>query len=96
MVALYAVAVVAGAVGVCAWVVTAVLSERPGSHVIQPDTRFGVGGRMVVAAVLGFGLGGMSAAYGGWHAALAFGAAVAGAALMAVSTRLLGVGGDGA
>lgn len=92
MVALYAVAVIVGALGLTGWVVAGVLAERPGSSVAQPEARFGLRGRSLVVAVLGFGLGGMSASYAGWPELGALGAALAGAGLLVVSGRYLGVG----
>jgi hypothetical protein len=95
MVALYATAVILGALGLSIWVVLGVVAEREGAQVVAPERRFGLRGRSVLVAVLGFGLGGMSASYAGWPTAVAFAAAVSGAGLLVASGRHLGVGGDG-
>lgn len=58
MVALYAVATVAGLVSLTGWILAASFESS-----FDPETRFGVGGRRFVAGVTGFGLGGMAAAY---------------------------------
>ncbi len=92
MVAVYAVSVIVGALSLAAWVVVGIVAERPGSVARDPESRFGERGRSIVVAVLGFGLGGMSASYAGWPGGLAFAGALAGAAFLVVSGRLLGVG----
>lgn len=58
---------------------------------LDPERRFGERGRDVVAATLGFGLGGMSASFAGWSTGLAALGAVAGGALAVVAGRYLGV-----
>ncbi len=94
MVALYAIAVLLGALGLTTWIVVGVMAERPGSAAVDPEVRFGVRGRSIVAGVLGFGLGGMSSSYAGWPVVAVLAAATGGAALAVVSGRYLGVGGD--
>ena len=51
----------------------------------------------MVAAVVGFGLGGMSASFAGWSTFFALLGAVAGAVLMTAAARYLGIddGSDG-
>ncbi len=58
MIAVYAIATLLGLVALVAWILTASLGGR-----LDPETRFGIGGRRVVAGVAGFGLAGMAAAY---------------------------------
>lgn len=78
--AVFGVAVVAGFVLLVTWVVAStVAGSVAGWEGIDPDSRFGRKGRAVVAAVLGFGIAGISASYAGWAAMLATGAALAGA-----------------
>jgi hypothetical protein len=94
VVAVYAVSVIVGALALVTWVAMSALSARPGSITVDPEERFGVRGRFVVAAALGFGLGGMSAAYAGWPIAGSLAGALGGAALLVGSARWLGVGED--
>jgi hypothetical protein len=47
-------------------------------------------GRALVAGVLGFGLGGMSASFGGWNPGLALAGAFGGSLLMILAARFLG------
>ena len=89
MVVLYGIAVVAGALALVGWVIWDTLAEAPGSSGQGPTVRFGMRGRRAVTAVLGFGLGGISASFAGWNQALALGAAVAGAVLLAMSAHVL-------
>lgn len=85
MIAVYAVVLAAGVTTLLAWIFMAVLgstNERPG---IDPEHRFGMTGRRLVAAAVGFGMAGMSAEYSArdlsWPVALAL--AIAGAAAAA-------------
>lgn len=89
MVVVYAVAVVVGSCALIGWLVAQARAEAPDSRWAGPDERFGVGGRRAVMAAVGFGLGGMSASFAGWPAALAFGAALAGAAGLVAGVWLL-------
>ncbi|NIA25151.1 MAG: hypothetical protein GWP04_06230 [Gammaproteobacteria bacterium] len=83
--AAYGVALVAGLTTLIAWVI-AVAVSRTGAG--NPEQRFGLRGRRVVGALIAFGMGGLSAAYGGWPAWAAIVAAVAaaGAAIWYVGT----------
>lgn len=81
MIKVYAVVLVVGIVALIAWIFLTVLAgnvDRPG---LDPEHRFGLRGRRVVAAAVGFGMAGMSAEYSplgiGWPLALVL--AVAGA-----------------
>ena len=65
-----------------------------GKDHLDPERRFGARGRDVVAATLGFGLGGMSASFGGWNTGLAVVGAVAGGVIAVLVGRYLGVEDD--
>lgn len=63
MIAVYAVVLSVGILGLIAWIFArsaAVPAERPS---LDPERRWGVAGRRVVAAFVGFGMAGMSAEY---------------------------------
>ena len=95
MIPLYAVCILLGAVAAIAWVylgLTATAVEGKAS--LDPETRYGFVGRAVVAGLLGFGLGGMSASFGGWNTGLAFVGAIGGAGLMVAGAKYLGFGTD--
>ena len=83
MVKVYAVVLLAGALSLIAWIfLTYLSSERPSWN---PDSRFGLRGRRIVAGMVGFGMAGMSAEFSprdiSWPWALVL--AVAGAAVAA-------------
>ncbi len=92
MVAVYAIATILGVIGIIAWVTLGMISTAV-SHAqrLDPETRFGLAGRSVVAGTIGFGLGGMSASYAGAGTLLAVLGAVAGAGALVVVGRFLGV-----
>ncbi len=96
MVAVYAIFTIVGAVAIVGWIALGLASSawQDKEH-LDPETRFGERGRTVVAAVLGLGLAGMSASYGGWNAGLALVAALAGAGIGVASSRFLGSESDG-
>lgn len=83
--AIYGVSLVVGFVALIAWVI-AVAASRTDSG--NPEQRFGLKGRRVVGGLVAFGMGGLSAAYGGWPAWAAVAAAIvaAGAAIWYVGT----------
>ncbi len=92
MIPVYAVAVVLGVVALLAWLVMGLAATSvDGKEAWDPEVRFGIPGRQVVAGVLGFGLGGMSASFAGWASWLAALGAVGGVALGLLSVRYLGV-----
>ena len=92
MIPIYAVAVVVGFIGILGWVVMGLAAASvEGKEGLDPEARFGVIGRYVVGGVLGFGLGGMSASFGGWPDGAALAAAVGGALLAIAGARFLGV-----
>ncbi len=78
-----------GSVAVFAWIIAvAVADSVEGWEKVSPDARFGLTGRRVVAAVFGFGMAGLSAAYAGWPMAIATLAAAAGAVVAAAIAGL--------
>ena len=78
--AVFAIALGVGFFGLLGWIVaSAVASSVDGWERIEPDERLGINGRTAVAGVFGFGMAGLSAAYAGWPAAAAAGAAIVGA-----------------
>lgn len=82
--AVFGLALAIGSVALLAWIVAAAVAGSVENwDTVDPDARFGRTGRRVVAAVFGFGMAGLSAAYAGWSAPVALGAAVAGAAVAA-------------
>lgn len=84
MVKVYAFVLALGAVLLIAWIVARVFGANTGRSSLDPETRFGVGGRRVVAAMVGFGMGGMSAEFSPlgipWPVALVLALVGAGAA----------------
>jgi hypothetical protein len=92
LVAVYAIATLLGVIGIIGWVVLGMVATAvPGKEALDPDTRFGVTGRDVVAGLTGIGLGGMSASYGGAGTFLGLLGALAGGAAAVVVGRYLGV-----
>lgn len=92
MVAVYAICTVLGVVALLGWVTLGIAAAAwDGKEHLDPEGRFGETGRTVVSAVLGIGLGGMSASFAGWSTGLAAVGAVAGAVIAVVVSRYLGV-----
>ena len=86
-----AVLTVLGFLGVLVWTYLGITSSAvEGKQDLDPEARYGANGRRVVAGVLGFGLGGMSASFAGWASGPAVLAAIGGAALMIVAAQYLG------
>ncbi|NOY54997.1 MAG: hypothetical protein GXP34_03330 [Actinobacteria bacterium] len=81
----YGVALIVGLIALIAWVIAVAASRTDAGN---PEQRFGLLGRRVVGALIAFGMGGLSAAYGGWPAWAAIVAAfvAAGAAIWYVGT----------
>ena len=76
----YGIALAAGVVALLVWTVAVFAAGSVhGWESFDLERRFGANGRRVVAAVLGFGMAGLSASYAGWNAGLAGLAASAGA-----------------
>ena len=91
MVPIYAIALFAGFLMLLAWIVgVAIGTWVDGWEFADPENRFGVGGRSIVAGLVGFGMAGMSASFGGWPPALAIFGAFAGAAAMVAVARVFG------
>lgn len=85
MVKVYAVVLVVGLVALLGWIFTRSLAVNVGRSGVDPEARFGVGGRRVVAGTVGFGMAGMSAEFSPlgipWPLALVLALAGAGAAV---------------
>ncbi|MGA7273190.1 MAG: hypothetical protein WB239_19135 [Acidimicrobiia bacterium] len=84
MVKVYAVVLVVGVAALLVWIMSRALAEnleRPG---IDPEARWGIRGRRLVASLVGFGMGGMSAEFSprdiSWPLALVLAALGAGVA----------------
>jgi hypothetical protein len=81
----YALALVVGALGLLGWMGAHAFARNAERPAFDPEERFGVTGRRVVAAVFGLGMAGMSAEFAAkdippvWVAALALAGAVAAA-----------------
>ena len=96
MVALYAICTVLGVLGLLTWITLGIAaSAGDDRRYLDPEVRFGERGRGVLAAVLGFGLGGMSASFAGWGTGLALVGAIVGGVAAVVVGRYLGVEEDG-
>ncbi|MDJ0497199.1 MAG: hypothetical protein QNJ89_05165 [Acidimicrobiia bacterium] len=92
MIPVYAVVLVLGVVALLGWLVFGLAATSvDGKEGWNPEDRFGVSGRQVVAGLLGFGLGGMSASFAGWASGLAVLAAIGGVIVGLLSVRFLGV-----
>lgn len=89
MVQVYVVALVVGVVALLGWIVARSVGVDHERTSIDPDARFGHPGRSVVAALVGFGMAGMSAEFSPfdveWPIALV--AAIAGGAALAWFAR---------
>lgn len=80
----YGVSLVIGVLALIAWILVGGFSEANDGRPKHPDERFGAKGRAIVAGMTAFGIGGLSASFGGWHTALAVVAAVVAAIVFAV------------
>ena len=91
MIAIYAICIVVGVVGIFTWVTLGLVSSTfPNRAHLEPEARFGDRGRTVIALLSGFGLGGMSASFAGWNDGLAVVGAAVGAVVAALVARYLG------
>ncbi len=87
--AVFGVALALGSLALVAWIAAvAVAGSVRGWEGVDPDKRLGRGGRGVVAAVFGFGMAGLSAAYAGWPTPAATAAALVGAAAAVAVARI--------
>lgn len=92
MVPIYAICIVLGVVAVLAWVILGMTASTVADKEnLEPEQRFGEKGQMAITAVLGFGLGGMSASFAGWSTGLALVGAGVGAVGATLIGRYLGV-----
>lgn len=84
MVKVYAVVLVLGIIGLLVYILGGALAENLGKEDRGPDARFGLGGKFVVGAAVGFGMGGMSAEFSplnfSWPVALVIALVAAGLA----------------
>jgi len=91
MTALFGLPLLAGFILMVAWVAAEAVSEQvEGWNSVSPEQRFGKVGRYVLAGLLGFGMAGISALYGGWPELLAVAAGIAGAIGLVVVSTVLG------
>ncbi len=92
MIAIYAICTILGVVALVGWVALGMAaSAGEAKDRLDPEIRFGERGRMVVAAVLGFGFAGMSASFAGWNSGVTMVAALAGGGIAVLAARYLGV-----
>lgn len=85
MVKVYAIALAVGIVGLIWVIFGGALADNLDRAELDPGSRIGARGRMVVGAICGFGMGGMAAEF----SPLAF--STAAAALLAVAGAVVGV-----
>ncbi len=78
-----------GLAGIVGWALLRGLGDPGAAGRWDPEARLGRSGRLAVAVLTGFGLGGMSATFAGWATGLALVAALAGAAAVAFSAIAL-------
>lgn len=91
MAPIYAVATAVGVLAVLTWIgLTVFAATVPDRASLDPEVRYGVTGRFVVAGLFGFGLAGMSASFAGWPWLAGLAAAVAGAVGAGLVARFLG------
>lgn len=89
MVWIYAITLALGSIALLVWIVGVAVGARvDGWEFADPERRFGESGRSALAAVVGFGMGGMSATFAGWNPALAAAAALVGGAALVVVARV--------
>lgn len=63
MVKVYAVVLAVGVITLVYWLFSATVAENTGRAAWDPATRFGSGGKVAIGAVIGFGMGGLSAEF---------------------------------
>ncbi len=91
MTILYAMTLSLGLIGVVGWIVLSTVSATVrGWASADPEIRFGKTGRTMVAALVGSGMGGLSATFAGWPDPASIGGAVAGAVGLGIASHLLG------
>jgi CHASE2 domain-containing sensor protein len=90
----FGISLVVGIVGLIAWILVGGFSEANDGRPKHPDERFGAPGRAVVAALTAFGIGGLSASFGGWPTAASVIAALAAAGVFGVYAYRFDPGAD--
>ncbi|HHC09196.1 MAG TPA: hypothetical protein ENK55_10850 [Actinobacteria bacterium] len=85
----YGALLVVGVVGIAGWILAVALGEV-GDRRLRLDPRVETGARTLLAAAVGFGMGGLSAAFAGWPDPIHLAGALGGAAAMAAVARFLG------
>lgn len=91
MSSLYALATAVGVLALLTWIgLTVFAATVDGQHERDPERRYGVKGRLVVAGVFGFGMAGLSASFAGWPWPAALAGALAGALGAGLVARFLG------
>ena len=90
MVKIYAIVLAVGVVALIAWIFLVYIAGNSASFArFDPETRFGTRGRAIVAAMVGFGMAGLSAEFSprdlAWPVALVL--ALAGAGVLATADR---------
>ncbi len=74
MVKVYAIVLIIGVVALIAWIYLHSHAQNESKPALDPEARFGIPGRRVVAGLVGFGMAGMSAEFSprniSWPAAL--------------------------
>ncbi len=79
MIPIAAVALLVGILATLAWIgMSVAASSVDGWEHLDPDRRFGAWGRRICAALVGVGMGGLSASFAGWPVAAVALAAVGG------------------
>lgn len=86
MVKVYAIVLVLGIVGLLVYILGGALAENLGREEKDPDARFGLRGKLLVGAAVGFGMGGMSAEFSpldlSWPIALVISLVAAGLSIL--------------
>jgi hypothetical protein len=80
--AVYGISLVIGVLSLISWILIGGFAEANDGRPFHPDERFGAIGRGTVAAFTAFGIGGLSASFGGWPTAAALVAALVAAAAL--------------
>jgi hypothetical protein len=89
--AVFAIVLVVGLCGLISWIAAVAIAENvAGWERVDPERRFGATGRRIVAATVGFGMAGISASFAGWPWWGTAGAAVVGAAVLALLAGVFG------
>ena len=91
MTAVYAIALTVGLLALVAWIaMSAVAASVDGWDRFDPRSVVGDLARLIVAGMIGLGMGGLSASYAGWGSGPAAIAAIVGAGGLVAVSSLLG------